>query len=111
MDDVRIYARVYPTQAEARQAYETAIQDYVLGQALEVGFTLALLPGAGWIVVAVGRDASPGMLTGGTEVELPAEARRLFVQRFQQGRPSPHGHWIVRRSFPDGLAVRLPREH
>lgn len=110
MDDIKVFARAYQSRDEARRAYETAVQDYI-GHETEVGFTLALIPGVGWAVIAVGRDASPGMLTGGAEVELPAEVRRMLATRFAQNRPSPHGHWIVRRSFPDGLVIPVPREH
>jgi|GEM_PF-4006924 len=110
MDDIKVFARAYQSRDEARRAYETAVQDYI-GQGIEVGFTLGLVPGIGWVVVAVGRDASPGMLTGGAEAELPGEVRKLLIARFVQGRPSPHGHWIVRRSFPDGLVIDVPREH
>lgn len=58
MDDIKVFARAYQSRDEARRAYETAVQDYI-GQGIEVGFTLGLVPGIGWVVVAVGRDASP----------------------------------------------------
>lgn len=109
--DIKVYARVYPSQAEARRAYEQAVHTYVLGAELEVGFTLAAIPEVGWIVAAVGRDASSGMIDGGHEIQLPEEVRRLLAQRFSHNRPSPHGRWIVRNSFPDGLLVHLPRLH
>ena len=111
MDDIKVYARVYTRQAEARHAYEQAVRTYVGEVGLEVGFTLALLPGVGWIVAVAGRDASSGMLEGGHDFELPEEVRRFLLERFMRNRPSAHGTWIVRKSFPEGLAVRLHRLH
>lgn len=110
-DEIRVYARVYRSQLEARRAYEQAVRTYVLGAELEVGFTLAAIPGTGWIVAAVGRDASSGMIDGGEEIQLAEEVRRLLAERFTRNRPSPHGRWIIRNSFPDGLVLHLPRLH
>jgi len=106
--ECRVFARVYRTAAEARQAYEQALEEYIAATPVEVGFLLCWIPDSGHVVVAVGRDASQGMLAGGEPADLPQDLRDLFARRHREARPSPDGWWVVRRSYVPGAVLSRP---
>jgi hypothetical protein len=106
--ECRVFARVYRTAAEARQAYQQALEEYIATAPVEVGFFLCWIPDSGHVVVAVGRDASPGMLAGGEPADLPQDLRGLFAGSHRGARPSPHGRWVVRRSHVPGAVLSMP---
>ena len=109
--EIRLFARVYDTAQAAESAFTAAESDYADLSGVEVAFFRAFVPGTGWIVAAVGPDASDGMLHGGTPVPLDPDIAAVLLRRFAVLRPPSGQPAVIRVRHRPGLPIQVGHEH
>jgi hypothetical protein len=109
--EIRVFARVYDTAQAAESAFTAAESDYIDLSEVEVGFFRAFVPETGWVVAAVGPDASEGMLQGGAPVQLDPDVAAVLVHRFVALRPPDGRPTVVRIRHMPGLPAPVGHEH
>jgi hypothetical protein len=109
--EIRVFARVYDTAQAAESAFTAAESDYIDLSEVEVGFFRAFVPETGWVVAAVGPDASDGMLQGGIPVQLDPDVAAVLLRRFVALRPPDGRPTVVRIRHRPGLPVPVGHEH
>jgi hypothetical protein len=109
--EIRLFARVYDTAQAAESAFTAAESDYIGLSGVEVGFFRAFVPETGWVVAAVGPDASEGMLQGGSPVQLDPDVAAVLLRRFVALRPPDGRPAVVSAQYRPGLPVPVGHEH
>jgi hypothetical protein len=109
--EIRLFARVYDTAQAAESAFTAAESDYAGLSGVEVGFFRAFVPETGWVVAAVGPDASDGMLQGGIPVQLDPDVAAVLLRRFVALRPPDGQPAVIRVRHRPGLPIQVSHEH
>ena len=109
--EIRLFARAYDTAQAAESAFTAAESDYIGLSEVKVGFFQAFVPETGWIVAAVGPDASEGMLQGGAPVQLDPDVATALVRRFVTLRPPDGRPAVIKVRHRPRLPVPVGHEH